>query len=261
MVSNRPATLEMSKKKAAPVDDSDLDDLLAGGKAGDSTETAPLNLDHLTQGKLDVPRRQAHFNAMSMTDVVSAYCNYFCYQYPVLCTCFALSFILLFVVILVNATLNPTEEFGVIKQDFSEIGVKEHDITNIRSEFDLKMGKIDHWCLNGGNERCRCEDPLMPQSRSQYKAWVNIYKKNKQQIVAYKDSDLLDVAFLGESLVEEMDGRWLGRDDSDELKAIGKIFAKRFKKQKRPENLEGVALGIAGDTVRMILSTCSCATS
>ncbi len=250
MASTRPASVEMTEYMDSAVVDSDLDELLSGVKADYSAETPLLNnLDHLHQG--NVPRRQAQLHGMSMTDVMSGNCS--CFQYPTVCVCLASPFILWFVVILINATLNPMEEFGVIKHDFSNIGVNEPDFSLIRSEFDLMMGKIDHWCLNGGNE-CMCEDPLTPQSRSKYEAWVDVHKRNKRQIVAYKDSDLLDVAFLGESLVEEMDGRWLGRDDSDELKAIGKVFAKRFNKPKHPENMQGVALGIAGDTVRKTLS-------
>jgi hypothetical protein len=138
---------------------------------------------------------------------------------------------------LIGALLNPTETFGVIKNDYS----------NIQSEYDLSLGKIDHWCLKGDNDSCRCEDPLEPSSRIEFKTWNAAHSNNKKLVEAYVDSEMLDVAFVGESLVEEMDGRWMGRAQGDDLKGIEKIFKKQFKREK--SGMEGVALGIAGDTV------------
>jgi len=36
---------------------------------------------------------------------------------------------------LVMAALNPTEQFGVIQNDY----------TDVRSKYDLEVGKISHW--------------------------------------------------------------------------------------------------------------------
>lgn len=142
-------------------------------------------------------------------------------------------------IFLIGAVLNPTETFGVIKNDY----------TNIQSEYDLSLGKIDHWCLKGDNDSCRCEDPLEPNSRIEYKTWNEAHKSNKNRVEAFRDSELLDVAFIGESLVEEMDGQWMGRQEGEELQSIGKVFKKQFKREK--SGMEGVALGIAGDTVSL----------
>ena len=227
----------MSKRDAkAPVDDSDLEDLLQH-KGGETVEMAPLNLDHLTKGQLDVPRRT--FAGPGMTTVASAHCKYLCYMYPKSCGCLSVVGVGMVMIFLIGAVLNPTETFGVIKNDY----------TNIQSEYDLSLGKIDHWCLKGDNDSCRCEDPLEPNSRIEYKTWNEAQKSNKNRVEAFRDSELLDVAFIGESLVEEMDGQWMGRQEGEELQSIGKVFKKQFKREK--SGMEGVALGIAGDTVSL----------
>jgi hypothetical protein len=224
----------MSRKGSAraPVDDSDLEDLLQH-KGGETVESAPLNLDHLTKGQLDVPRR----TGPGLTVLASAHCRYLCYMYPRCCGCMSIVAFVLAMFLMVGSMLNPTETFGVINNDY----------TTVQSEYDLKLGKIDHWCIKGDNDSCRCEDPLEPSSRIEFKTWNDAHKANKKKVEAYRDSNLLDVAFLGESLVEEMDGHWMGREQGAELTSIGQVFKKQFKRDQ--SGMEGVALGIAGDTV------------
>lgn len=55
----------------------------------------------------------------------------------------------------------------------------------------------------------------------------------------------LDVAFVGESLVEMMDGRWLGRT-VPQLREHRQAFASRFRGGDSGTKHEGIALGIAG---------------
>ena len=81
--------------------------------------------------------------------------------------------------------------------------------------------------------------------------------------------DPIDVAFLGESVVEAMDGRWLGKhvigkynrqqqqqqqqqQTSHNVPMIHETFEKLFRKSKGGSH-EGVALGIAGDTTPNVL--------
>jgi hypothetical protein len=228
-----------------PVDDSDLEDLLSHQQEGTATTTtAPLNLDHLTRGQLDVSPRKASDNRRSggflasVLSYFSAWFSYMCYAYPRLCSCLTIGCVCVGMFLFVNAVFNPTETFGVIP----------HDWTNIQSQYDLDLGKIDHWCLKGDNDSCRCEDPLEPTSRGEFKMWVQAHRENKLAVQAYVEQDaIVDVAFVGESLVEEMDGRWMGRTPGEDLKAIRKIFKQHFQTDKT--GMEGVALGIAGDTV------------
>jgi hypothetical protein len=168
-----------------------------------------------------------------------------CYYYPVACGFFTMMTIALIMVLLGDLVLNPTEEFGVIK----------HDHSNIQSKYDLSMGEIDHWCLGGGDKGCRCEDPLVPVSRAERKSWVQSFKSNRRLVKQYEGvalSEDVDVAFLGESVIEEMGGRWMGKQRSPELKSLNTMFLNNFDK-KRGARMQGVALGIAGDTAPNVL--------
>ena len=224
---------------ATLADDSDLEDLLSHKEGDHPLEHAPLNLDHLTKGQLDVPSSSSsrHNKSLTMYAYASAWISYMCYAHPKCCSVLLIVLITLGMILLVNVVVNPTETFGVIPNDYSRI----------HSEYDLSLGKIDHWCLKGDNDSCRCEDPLEPTSRGEYKSWVQAHHENKNLVEAFKDSEFLDVAFVGESLIEEMNGRWMGRPQSDELLAISKSFEKHFKRQNN--GMDGIALGIAGDTV------------
>ena len=128
-------------------------------------------------------------------------------------------------------------------------------ISNIQSQFDLTQGKIDHWCLKGDDDSCRCEDPLVPTARGEFKTWTIAHAANKQ-ILEEISSQQVDVAFVGESLVEEMDGRWMGRTKGAQLEVLAKMFGKKFSRDS--SGVQGVALGIAGDTVRVNMKVCCC---
>ena len=113
----------------------------------------------------------------------------------------------------------------------------------------------------GGDSNCRCEDPLVPADRGEYKSWTKAHAENKRLIEPYtadawdtsaSSAGDIDVAFLGESLVEEMDGRWLGLEKGEHLQGLAKMFNKRFKRESGSD-IEGLALGIAGDTVSYVV--------
>jgi lysophospholipase L1-like esterase len=160
------------------------------------------------------------------------------------------------------------------------------DYSAINSAYDLSLSQVDHWCVRGDNDSCRCEDPLEPSPRSEFKSWVAAHKANVAEVNLYralygdmpsmideeggKPRAKIDVAFLGESVVEAMDGRWLGKhiigksstrqqqqqqqnsSSGKNFPMINETFEKIFRKDKGGE-LEGVALGIAGDTTSNVL--------
>jgi len=57
-----------------------------------------------------------------------------------------------------------------------------HDWSTASSALDLKLGGIDHWCLRGGDDACRCEDPTVPSARSEAKAWGSAHGRNKRAV-------------------------------------------------------------------------------
>jgi hypothetical protein len=67
---------------------------------------------------------------------------------------------------------------------------------------------------------------------------------------AVESAKSIDIAFLGESVVEEMDGRWFGDKTNTLLSELAKTFDKNFSKEKGGK-LDGLAIGVAGDTVSL----------
>jgi len=177
---------------------------------GGSTVT-PLNLDHLThcKQKMVSPDKQrkiakkrsasssssyTHYGRkMNFAGYASSYISIMCLYYPKACGCLTILVLLTIMALLASLIYNPTEEFGHI----------HHDHSNIRSKYDLSMADIDAWCLGGGNDNCQCEDPLVPLNRVEYRSWVEAFKANRKVLKRFQDplkrTDV-DVAFLGESI-------------------------------------------------------------
>mmetsp|Transcript_10751 Transcript_10751/g.29654 ORF Transcript_10751/g.29654 Transcript_10751/m.29654 type:complete len:605 (-) Transcript_10751:57-1871(-) len=229
--------------------------------AASSTDTQNLNLDNITREKLDVdpasPKTHggrtsgnsvfAIVKALTMhfAERLSSYMTMLCYFYP--CMCGTILFFVIGLVLWGFATLifNPRVEYGVMK----------HDHSFLDSKYNLKVGDIDHWCLRGDDNSCRCEDPLVPTSRADRKSWRLAFKTNRKIVKAVQEADGLDLdmVFVGESVVEEMDGRWMGQGGrSPSLQKLAEQFHSRFSRDKGGK-FNAIALGIAGDTAPNVL--------
>lgn len=230
--------------------DDDLNDLIGsgGGENGETrSQMKPLNLDHLAEGELDVPVKRSRGGAgndCSLLKLLCAYIAYTCDYAPRTCWAIGVAALLVPTYFLMMAVFfNPTEHFGIV-----------NDYTDITSQYDLTIGKIDHWCLKGDNDSCRCEDPLDPQSRGEFRTWTKAQVANTDLVQSLIDQGLTtpDIAFLGTSVIEEMNGSWFGNDADANLKYLKAMFNKNFKKSEGSD-VEAVALGIAGDTSPTVL--------
>ena len=215
------------KSLAAETNNSTMSDMVVMG--GANSATASLNLDHLTNQKLEVvtpfnnrggalskKRRFRNGRHMSFTEYCCSYFSMLCYYYPRSCGCLIVSLLLTIMLLLASFILNPVSVYGVIL----------HDHSNIRSKYDLSMGEIHHWCLGGDDKSCTCEDPLIPVSRVEYKSWVEALKANRKMlkqrfqeannpttgtiITTAQQKDQVDVAFLGESISKFISLAWRG---------------------------------------------------
>lgn len=138
---------------------------------------------------------------------------------------------------------------------FATMTTKKHqamisnDYTDAHSIYELKMAKVDHWCLDGGDDDCTCNDPTMPLSRETTHHWMKTFHSNraKADAAATAATDV-DVVFLGDSSIEEWNGKWMGMAHEENIKGISSWYSKTFKREKGGD-VEGLALGIAGDTV------------
>uniref|UniRef100_A0A7S2MZY9 SGNH hydrolase-type esterase domain-containing protein n=1 Tax=Helicotheca tamesis TaxID=374047 RepID=A0A7S2MZY9_9STRA len=142
------------------------------------------------------------------------------------------------------------------------IGIRKKDEDTLGTKFDLNIGKVDHWCLNGDDDSCSCLDPTEAVSRIERRPWFNAHESNKNLIKEAVmseyldamndfDNDGVDVVFLGDSIIEEWNGRWLGRE-MEHLKYVKVVFEQMFQK-KNGGKVEGLALGIAGDVAPNLL--------
>mmetsp|Transcript_32825 Transcript_32825/g.67169 ORF Transcript_32825/g.67169 Transcript_32825/m.67169 type:complete len:702 (+) Transcript_32825:152-2257(+) len=252
------------------VDDSDLEDLISKPsptKGSMNIETQRGNNNNSSGGSVG--------SLMSSTPLgcICGWISLCTYSFPRLSKCLLLLTSFALLSLIASTIFNPTIDNHKMGADYSAIN----------SAYDLSLSQVDHWCVRGDNDSCRCEDPLEPEPRAEFKSWNAAHKANVAEVSLYRalfgespqliDEELgkarpkIDVAFLGESVVEAMDGRWLGKhiigsskqkqqqqqqQGGKNLPMINETFEKLFRKDKGGE-LEGVALGIAGDTTSNVL--------
>lgn len=141
-----------------------------------------------------------------------------------------------------------------------------HDYSDIKSSLELKLGTIDHWCLDGTDKHCpTCDDPTKRMSRLESAWWSKAFMRNAKLSKNYLGShDDIDVIFLGDSNTEARAGTFKGDNGAgdgsketegevkrgkleDALLKSKKKFDKYFDKSTGAK-YNGLALGIAGDT-------------
>ena len=142
-------------------------------------EMTPLQLDQHTVSPVRVSSCKPYSTPKKHNSMLvwQATCTYFAYAHPKCCTFIMIVVLISLLYTLWNITLNPTMEYG---------GVLEYDYSSVHSQFDLQQGKIDHWCLQGDNDSCRCEDPLVPTSRGEFQTWTRAHLKNIKLLQQYK---------------------------------------------------------------------------
>lgn len=180
-------------------------------------------------------------------NLLLAYASYGIHYAPRVCLTLAIfGLIVPSYYIIAESFFNPIEHFGDIEHDYSNL--------NIQSNFDSQLRNIDYWCLQGDNNSCQCEDPTQPAPRFEYRRWTNAHAGNVMQIenMIKQDFPSPDIAFLGGSVIERMDGRWFGNfAEEGGLNDVRNIFEKRF--NGKDGALSAVALGIAADMNQSVL--------
>jgi len=219
--------------------DSDLDDLL-GNQVNGNHATKSMSLDHLTRAKTAVSPKKYVNRPMSFCQFLLSYVSLLCDAYPKCCGFLFLGCLFSVAAVLMGLALSPSVEFGKI----------EHNVFAIQSKYDLHVDNVDHWCLRGGDNYCSCEDPLIPKDRSNHESWKLAHDKNKEIVNKWAWKKNLQLAILGESVVEAMTGRWMGETRSPAMERIGSSFDDRFGDNSK---VRAVALGIAGDTAPNVL--------
>jgi len=243
---------EMAETKPAlsdPEDDSDIDDLLVDKTSPDEKDDDKSSLknamDKLSSKEQNeeliqmLPSKTAVFNIF---ELIFAYISLFILNKPKVSGGIVVVS-LIAIMLAVNLTLSNAP-------DASPEHVIEHDYSGIQSQYELNMGKVDHWCLQGGDASCRCEDPLRATKKVGFPAWEKAFKKNLDSIDdTFENDEDIDVVFLGENIVEYWAGSSLGFNSSF-VHNTSLHFNDQFRKKGK---IRGLPLGIAGDTTSNIL--------
>lgn len=96
---------------------------------------------------------------------------------------------------------------------------------------------------------CKCLDPIQPVDRLDSQQWSRVHHFNKEAAEA-KQGDV-DVLFLGDSITEGWSGTSWGRKNA-RVHNVPQVFQSLFSVENGGE-YEGLALGIAGDTVSVVV--------
>jgi lysophospholipase L1-like esterase len=149
----------------------------------------------------------------------------------------------------------PSEDDDVIS--FSSEGYKSLSPTK-------EMKNIQHMCsidndINSNNNKykgCDCLNPL-DATEGTYPGWENAHAMNLQMAEEHYSHDTskqkkFDVVFLGDSIVEEWNGRWRGQT-SPTWSDIHGVWKELFDPSVTPGAMEALALGIAGDQIANLL--------
>ncbi len=120
------------------------------------------------------------------------------------------------------------------------------DYTEIKSSLELRLGSVNHWCLDGSNENCaQCDDPTSPIPRLNSE-WNDIFQRNVKlsKRFAMDMNRHPDVIFIGDDNIEARAGTYNGSGGNG---SFGKTLAES-KMAFEEYFTSAVALGIAGDT-------------
>mmetsp|Transcript_10894 Transcript_10894/g.19053 ORF Transcript_10894/g.19053 Transcript_10894/m.19053 type:complete len:489 (+) Transcript_10894:147-1613(+) len=96
----------------------------------------------------------------------------------------------------------------------------------ITSKYDLTLGFIDHWCLHGDDNNCRCEDPLVPMSKRSSHKWSEQHTENSKvaQAALMKLLQNNDAWNNYEDYQQDLDDMWLEAGEDDWVYGEGARF-------------------------------------
>lgn len=217
-------------------EDSDLQDLISPTSENFNSTKSNCNLPayYTTRGST----KGIFATCCAIPELICYYTTAFLLTNPLKGKCLLLSLLVLMLYGLLSLSYftSNNQSIGVIKYDF----------TNIHSALDFDISKVDHWCITGGDEKCRCEDPLHAVPKMSRK-WMQTHEADTAMIRSLSSKHDIDVVFVGQSVVEVLNGRIRGTDmvRNEYFGNVRHAFAKRF--QDDNASIKGVALGMTGD--------------
>ena len=127
-------------------------------------------------------------------------------------------------------------------------------VDNIQ-ELELSLGKIHHWCINGDDSSCSCEDPLVPQSGSgrEWHEKFNLNIHDAEDFTEQVSPGNQDMVIIGDDLVAMMNAQ-ITKETTQKLKKqkIIRKFKSTFSRD-AGGSMDAVPLGIEGDRATNVL--------
>lgn len=98
-----------------------------------NTDNLDTDLDDLlSEVRTEERKRNNQGGGSALLNLCFAYCTYTCEYAPRMCLFLGIAGLVVPAYFLVMAALNPTEQFGVIQNDY----------TDVRSKYDLEVGRF-----------------------------------------------------------------------------------------------------------------------
>lgn len=210
-----------------------------GGSGAGRTKAAALEKEpmmtetELSSGSQSAAGARLH----SLLVLVKLYMQY----YPRITSCLAAIVVAVTVLSMaLSFRSKPSYTRNQLMHDYSQLDLHHVD----------QASRVDHWCLWGGDNVCKCDDFTTPLSREEKKGWVQTHFRNTQRIDGTKE---YDVVFIGDEVVEGWNGEWLGKTGIPSADAFQTkdYFTKAFTREGGGE-FEGLALGVMGDVVSLL---------
>jgi hypothetical protein len=185
-------------------EDSDLKDLISSSAAENLDSKSDNHMPAYYYNNTIRGSSKSIFAACcAVPELICYYTTAFLLTNPLKGKCLLVSFLILIIYGLLSLSYftSNNQSIGVIKYDF----------TNVHSVLDFDISKVDHWCITGGDEKCRCEDPLHASPKMS-KQWIQAHEADKTMIHSLSSKRDVDVVFVGQSVVEVLNGRVRGTD-------------------------------------------------
>lgn len=104
--------------------------------------------------------------------------------------------------------------------------------------------------MQGDDDACSCEDFTEPVSREEVEGWLTVHEENKNRIVTNEyEIAKYDIVFYGDDLVENLNGLSYNEPIKGGTQ-IAEYFKNQFTYDGPESNVNSLALGITGDSVR-----------
>jgi len=138
------------------------------------------------------------------------------------------------------------------KSDSGDFDVSH--VNNIQ-EMEWSLGKIHHWCINGDDSSCSCEDPLVPQSGSG-REWYEKHNLNIHDAEDFTEQVLpgnQDMVIIGDDVVAMMNAQITsGTTQKLKKQKIIRKFKSTFTRDEGG-SMDALPLGITGDRAPNLL--------